>query len=85
MRIEMRTTVGRVALALVLASAPRLAHACPVCGLTGSNDNWGVYLAMTAVLSALPLAMIGGMVYFLHRRATREDSVANPASDLLEA
>ena len=61
--------VWRLAGAGLLVLAPRSALACPVCGFVGVNENWTVYLAMTAMLSALPLLMIGGMVFWLSRRA----------------
>lgn len=66
---EYISSARRVAVVAVLfVLAPRAALACPVCGLVGVNENWAVYLAMTAVLSALPLLMIGGMVFWLYRR-----------------
>lgn len=58
------TTVG----ALVLA-APAPIAACAVCGLNGTRDNGLAYLAMTVVMSGLPLAMIGGVVFWVYRRS----------------
>jgi hypothetical protein len=43
--------------------------ACAVCGLGSTQDNWLAYFTMTMVLSALPLGMIGGVVFWLHRRS----------------
>ncbi len=44
-----------------------LVLACSVCGLA-SVDNNGAYLAMTLMLSGLPLAFIGGVVYWVRAR-----------------
>ena len=62
----MRTTV--LALALITL-APAVAFACPVCGLNGTQDNWGAYRAMTVMLSALPLGMIGGLAFYIYKRS----------------
>ncbi|MFN7142790.1 MAG: hypothetical protein ACK4YP_03370 [Myxococcota bacterium] len=54
-------------LALVAA-----AWACPVCGAPGAT-NGHAYVAMTVMLSLLPLAFIGGVAYWVYRRATSSD------------
>jgi hypothetical protein len=43
--------------------------ACAVCGLAGTADNGVAYLVMTIVMSLLPLVMIGGVSWWLYRRA----------------
>lgn len=53
--------------------APTRAFACPVCGLAGPGDNGWAYFAMTMVLSVLPLGFIGGVVFWLYRRASETD------------
>jgi hypothetical protein len=63
-----------IATLFVLAS-PAMVLACPVCGTAGPNDNGWAYFAMTIVLSGLPLGMIGGVVYWVHRRSSDADSV----------
>lgn len=53
----------------LVVSLPRISWACAVC--TGQDDA-AVSLAMlkgTALLSLLPLALIGGLVWYLRRRA----------------
>jgi hypothetical protein len=63
-----RAAAGLAAAAAVLA-APEVALACAVC--TG-NDPLAVSRAMlkgTVLLSLLPLALIGGVVLYLRRRA----------------
>src|SRR5512145_493836 len=57
--------------ATVLSAAPASALACPVCGLIGTGNNTWAYQAMTAVLTLLPLAMVGAIVWWLARRAAQ--------------
>jgi hypothetical protein len=61
----------------VVTLVPDLALACPVCGTPGSEDAGWAYLAMTLILSGLPLAMIGTVGYWLHRR-TSADQTESP-------
>jgi hypothetical protein len=58
----------------MLTAAPASALACPVCGFIGTSDNTWAYQAMTAMLTLLPLAMIGGGVWWLTRLAARTDT-----------
>jgi hypothetical protein len=44
-----------------------VAQACPVCMLADPKTA-GTYLSMTLMMSALPLAMLGGLIYWLKRR-----------------
>jgi hypothetical protein len=75
-----RGVVTALALALVTL-VPDMAYACPVCGTPGTEDAGWAYLAMTLVLSGLPLAMIGGVGYWLYRRmaAAEHDADRAPA------
>lgn len=59
---------------LLLLVAPGAALACPVCGLAGPGNNGLAYLIMTLVLSALPVAMIGGVFYWVYRRTTEAEA-----------
>jgi hypothetical protein len=63
------------AVILTLATlAPELARACAVC--TGKDDaavSWAM-LKGTALLSLTPLAVIGGAVWYLRRRARQLDA-----------
>lgn len=56
---------------MVVLAAPAAAWACPVCALAGTADNRGAYVATTALLSAVPLAMIGSITLWIVRRARR--------------
>ena len=70
--------------ASLLTAAPASALACPVCGFIGTSDNTSAYQAMSAMLTLLPLAMVGAIVWWLTRLATRADterqSATQPAS-----
>jgi len=48
---------------------PRAAWACAVCGF-GEDQSRIAYIATTALLSALPIGLLAGLLIFL-RRATR--------------
>jgi hypothetical protein len=70
--------------ALWAAAAPGLARACPVCS-AGSNDaGQSGFLMGTIFLSVLPLALIGGIAWWIHRRA-REIAVRDAAPPHLAA
>jgi hypothetical protein len=69
---DFRRVVG-IATSLLIA-APGSALACPVCVIVGPSDNTWAYHAMTAMLILLPLAMIGGTVFWLARVAARADA-----------
>jgi hypothetical protein len=52
-----------------IAGVPRVAAACAVC-MAGYNDETRqAFLASTAFMSLLPLLLIGGLVWWLRRRA----------------
>ena len=56
-------------LALLLALAPELAHACAVCGAGLDDDQSRVaYLLTTVSLSALPLVLFGGFLLYLRSK-----------------
>jgi hypothetical protein len=53
--------------AALLSSAPAAARACSACILADPKTS-ATYLKMTLVMSALPLALLGGVTYWLWRR-----------------
>src|SRR6266508_1187795 len=57
--------------ASLLTAMPASALACPVCALVGTRNNTWAYQAMTAMLTLLPLAMVGATVWWLARLAAR--------------
>ncbi len=72
-------TFTRVLIAtLFVLAAPAAAFACAVCGTSGIENNSWAYFAMTMVLSGLPLAMIGGVVFWVYRRASEADDQDAP-------
>ena len=63
----------KLALGVVISTAallvPRLAVACAVC-FTGREDETRIaFLATTVLLSALPILLIGSLVWWLRRRS----------------
>ena len=67
--------------ASLLTAAPASALACPVCALIGPSDNTWAYQAMSAMLTLLPLAMIGATVWWLARLAARADTEQHSATE----
>ena len=71
--------------ACFLVGAPGSALACAVCGFIGTSSNTWAYQAMTAVLSLLPLAMIGATVWWLARIAARASTKRPSATERVAA
>jgi hypothetical protein len=53
---------------LTLLLLPAVAHACPVCS-TGFEQNREAFIETTAIMSLLPLALIGGVAYYWRRKS----------------
>ena len=72
----MRESISRqvICIGTLLTAAPASALACPVCGFIGTSDNTWAYQAMSAMLTVLPLAMVGAIVWWVARRAARADT-----------
>ncbi len=58
---------------VLLAWAPRAAWACSVCMTGREDDNRIAFLATTVFLSLLPLAMLAGVIWWLHRRVRQQE------------
>lgn len=58
-------------LAAALLAAPRAAEACYVCTSGRNEDTRLAFILTTALLSVLPLALVGGIVWWIVRRARR--------------
>lgn len=56
-------------LAAFLCALPRAAAACAVCLSGREDDNQRAFLAGTILLSTLPLMLIGGIAWWVRRRA----------------
>ena len=54
---------------VALLVAPRIANACAVCFSGRADETRVAFLATTGFLSALPLLLIGSLVWWLRRRA----------------
>ena len=66
-------------LLLALVALPELASACAVCGAAVEDDQSRVaYLVTSAVLSVLPLALLGGFLLWLRRQYRRQRNAAAP-------
>ena len=68
MRASTSRALSAGAASWVLSLIPSVALACPVCGAGGNEDNAWAYTVMSAILTVLPLGMIGGVVYWVARR-----------------
>ena len=66
-------------LALGVGLAPSLAQACAVCMGGREDDTRLAFLISTGFMSVLPLAVIGGLVWWLVRRARAREREALPA------
>lgn len=63
----------------LITLVPSAAHACAVC-FSGEEEGRIAYIAMTAFLTFLPLAMVGFGIYMLRRHILRKQGeVGEPA------
>lgn len=69
----MKTFTRALAALSFVCAAPAAALACAVCGTSGMENNSWAYFAMTMVLSGLPIAMVGGVVFWVYRRTSAAD------------
>jgi hypothetical protein len=53
----------------LVAALPRAAEACAVCLSGREDDNQRAFLAGTILLSTLPVALVGSLVWYIRRRA----------------
>ncbi len=61
-------TMKTTALTIAMTVVPAVLFACPVCGLASASDNQSSYVSMSVMLSALPLSMMAGIVFWLYRK-----------------
>jgi hypothetical protein len=71
-----------LALLAVAGISPDVAHACSGC-FTGNDANRVAYIVTFVILTVLPLACIGGVIYWLVKRiaAAEAAQVASDADD----
>jgi hypothetical protein len=77
-------------LAFVLGAAPRAAEACAVCMSGRDDETRNAFLLTTLLLTVLPLAMLGGGLFWIVRRLraleaeraeeAREPEAADPSA-----
>jgi hypothetical protein len=72
--VRLWLTAG-VAIAVWLA--PQLSDACAVC-FSARDENRQAFTITTAFLTALPLLMVGSLVFWLRRRFYRHGQRAEP-------
>jgi hypothetical protein len=60
-----------IAFCLALALVPRVAEACAVCFTGKSDDQRLAFIATTGFMTGLPMLLVGGLIWWLHRRAAR--------------
>jgi hypothetical protein len=61
-------------LQLLVSASPVLA--CAVCGAGLEEENTNAFLKGTALLSLMPLGVIGGTAYYIYRRTKAVDGEA---------
>ena len=61
-----------------ISSAP-VAQACSVCGF-GQDPAKGAYLSTTAILTFVPLTMLGGIAWWVRRKYLLARDVADTAT-----
>jgi hypothetical protein len=63
---------------------PKMAYACAVCFTGRADETRTAFIATTGLLTALPILLIGSLVWWLRRRAHRirgEHDRASPTID----
>jgi hypothetical protein len=67
---------------MLLVVLPDVAHACPVC-FDQNEKNRLAFFTTTIFLSALPLMMIAGMVWFVRKKMKLQlEPVVRPSESL---
>jgi hypothetical protein len=68
--IGMRSYFARIA-GLAIVFVPEIAVACSVCFSGRSDETRVAFIVTTAALTALPMLLIGTLVWWLRRRAVQ--------------
>jgi len=58
---------------IVLSAMPDVAYACPGC-FSGNDANRVAYIVTFVILTALPLASVGGVAYWLFKRVAAAEA-----------
>ena len=59
----------------LLGVLPDVAYACPSC-FSGNDANRIAYIVTFVILTVLPLACVGGVVYWLFKKIARAEAEA---------
>jgi len=78
-----RALLAAVSVAL-LTGLPHAAAACAVCSAGRDDATRLAFILTTVFLTVLPLAMVGGIVYWLHSRTRALEREATPCGREIE-
>ena len=62
--------------------APRLAEACAVCSAGREDQTRTAFIIGTAFLTALPMVLVGGMVWWIRKKTLEAQELEAPAPEL---
>lgn len=68
-----------------ICALPSLARACPVCFASQNDENRIAYVVSSVGLTLLPFAVLGGILFWVWRRAKAADVPAPVAPESVPA
>jgi hypothetical protein len=75
MKTPLQTWIAGI-IAVLIVWTPRVGAACAVCGAGQEDETRLAFILTTALMTALPLAMLGGLFLWLRKRARALDEAA---------
>jgi hypothetical protein len=78
-----RHLASAFALALLVLGLPEVAYACPGC-LSGTEANRIAYIVTFVILTVLPLACVGGVIYWYVKKVVAAEGEEELAAELEE-
>jgi hypothetical protein len=72
------TRLARAGAAVLVTAVPNAAWACPLCLGSMSEANRLAFLGTMVLLTSLPVIMIGGLIFWIAKRASAADLEATP-------
>jgi hypothetical protein len=75
---------GQAALTVLISIVPSLAYACPVCFDAKNEAGRVAFLGTTVFLTALPLLLIGGVIYWVASRSAEDVDSEPPGGEPVE-
>lgn len=70
-----------LAAAFLVTVFPDVAHACPTC-FSANDANRVAYITTYVIMTLLPLAFVGGLVYWLFGRYAAQEAEMTDGPDL---